>query len=163
MRHWFGSMFVRALVTGAIAGSMLSCSETSGANNWAPLDYEANPASAKYDFGSVDSTIVDFMADHPGVEGVTLAVVRGGEGQIYEEGYGDFDRDRISMIASTGKVPSAGIIVSLADEGLLDLDRPIAEYLDWGDHHPTVSMRHIDDVRAFASLLGVRRVFPVCM
>ena len=123
---------------------LVGCTDSGGSSdNSAPLDYENNPASAKYDFNAVDEVVADFMADYPAVEGVTLAVVRGGEGQIYEERYGDFDRDRISMIASTGKVLSAGIILSLADEGLLDLDRPIAEYLDWGDHHPTVSMRHI--------------------
>ncbi|MBW1907672.1 MAG: beta-lactamase family protein, partial [Deltaproteobacteria bacterium] len=91
----------------------------------------------------MDSTVTDFMADYPSVKGVTLAIVRGGEGQIYEEGYPDFDRNRISLIASTGKVLSAGVILALVDDGLLELDRPIAEYLDWGDYHLTVTMRQI--------------------
>ncbi|MBW2160923.1 MAG: beta-lactamase family protein, partial [Deltaproteobacteria bacterium] len=123
---------------------MASCSETPGSDNWARLDYETNPASAKYDFSVVDEAVADFMADHPAVEGVTLAVVRGAEGQIYEEGYDDgVDRDRISLIASTGKVLSAGVILALVDDGLLELDRPIAEYLDWGDYHSAVTMRQI--------------------
>lgn len=83
------------------------------------------------------------MTDYPDVEGVTLAVVRGRDGQIYEKGYGDFGRDRVSLIASTSKVLSVGAILSLVDDGVLELDRPIAEYLDWGDHHPTVTMRQI--------------------
>ena len=95
---------------------------------------------AKYDFSAVDSVVADFMADYPAVEGVTLAVVRGDEGQVYEEGYGDFGSDRISLIASTSKVLSVGVILALVDDGLLELDRPIAEYLDWGDHHPTVTI-----------------------
>jgi CubicO group peptidase (beta-lactamase class C family) len=33
--------------------------------------------------------------------------------------------------------------LTLVDEGLLDLDRPVAEYLDWGDYHPGVTMRHL--------------------
>ncbi len=98
---------------------------------------------AKYDFSAVDSVVADFMADYPAVEGVTLAVVRGDEGQVYEKGYGDFGSDRISLIASTSKVLSVGVILALVDDGLLELDRPIAEYLDWGDHHPTVTMRQI--------------------
>lgn len=70
-------------------------------------------------------------------------MVRGRDGQIYEKGYGDFSRDRISLIASTSKVLSVGVILTLVDDGLLEFDRPIAEYLDWGDHHPQVTMRQI--------------------
>ncbi|RLB36968.1 MAG: hypothetical protein DRH30_14050 [Deltaproteobacteria bacterium] len=123
---------------------LVGCTDSgSSSDNWAPLDYETNPASAKYDFSAVDEAVADFMADHPEVEGVTLAIVRGGEGQIYEKGYPDFDRDRISLIASTGKVLSAGVILALVDDGLLELDRPIAEYLGWGDYHSAVTMRQI--------------------
>jgi len=126
---------------------LVGCSDSGGTpggqDNWAPLDYEANPASAKYDFSAVDEAVEDFMVDYPTVEGVALAVVRGGEGQIYEKGYPDIVRDRISMIASTGKVLSAGVILTVVDEGLLELDRPVAEYLDWGDYHSAVTMRQI--------------------
>ncbi len=110
-----------------------------GKNNWAPLDYENNPASAKYNFESVDDVVDEFMTDYPAVKGVTLAVVRRRESQIYEESYGDFDRDRISLLASTTKVLSAGVILGLVDDGLLELDRPIAEYLGWGDYHDAVT------------------------
>jgi CubicO group peptidase (beta-lactamase class C family) len=57
--------------------------------------------------------------------------------------YGDFERNRISMIASVSKVLSAGVVLTMVDDGLLDLDRPVAEYLDWGDHHPDVTIRNI--------------------
>lgn len=125
------------------AVALLACETGGGTDHWAPLDYESNPASAKYDFEDVDATVGDFIEDYPTVEGVTLAIVRGAEGQVYEKGYGVLDRERISMIASTGKVLSVGIILALVDDGLLDLDRPVAEYLDWGDHHPGVTMRQI--------------------
>jgi CubicO group peptidase (beta-lactamase class C family) len=126
-----------------VAVVAIGCSETTAFENSAPLDYESNPASAKYDFSEVDITVHDFLEDYPALNGVTLAIVRGAEGQIYEKGYGELGRDRISLIASTGKVLSVGIILTLVDEGLLDLDRPIAEDLDWGDHHPGVTMRQM--------------------
>lgn len=118
----------QTLIGGVIVGLVAGCSEAPG---------------EKYDFNEVDAAVAGFMADYSDVKGVTLAVVRTDEGQIYEKGYGDFGRDRISMITSTTKVLSAGVILSLVDEGVLELDRPIAEYLDWGDYHPTVTMRQI--------------------
>lgn len=101
---------------------------------------DTNPPSRTYDFSAVDSAVADFMEAY-GVSGLTLAVVHRDDGQILGKGYGDFQRGRMSLIASTSKVLSAGLILSLVDEGLLELDRPVAEYLDWGDYHPTVTMR----------------------
>jgi CubicO group peptidase (beta-lactamase class C family) len=114
-----------------------------GIDNWAPLDFESNPHSAKYDFGEVDTAMDNFVTAWSTVQGVTLGVVRKGEGQIYEKGYGAFDRDRISLLASVTKPLTAGVILSLVDEGLLELDRPVGEYLDWGDHHPDVTVELI--------------------
>jgi CubicO group peptidase (beta-lactamase class C family) len=70
-------------------------------------------------------------------------VVRKDEGQIYEKGYGDFERDRAILVASAGKLLAAGVIVALVDEGLLELDRPVSQYLDWGDHHPGVTIENL--------------------
>ncbi len=103
---------------------------------------ESNPGAPSYDFSAVDSAVAEFM-DAEDVAGLTLAVVHRDHGQIHEMGYGDFDRERVSLIASTSKVLSAGIILTLVDDGVLELDRPVAEYLDWGDHHPTATMRSL--------------------
>jgi len=118
----------QTLLVGVIAGLVAGCSETS---------------SAKYEFTAVDETVARFMEDHSDVKGVTLAVVRTDEGQVYEKGWGDFGADRVSLIASLSKVLSAGVILSLVDEGLLDVDRPVSEYLDWGDYHPNVTMQQL--------------------
>jgi hypothetical protein len=120
MRYLFGFLCICALGVLPLVGCSDSGGTHGGQDNWAPLDYEANPASAKYNFRAVDEAVADFMVDYPAVEGVTLAVVRGGDGQIYEEGYPELIRDRISMIASTGKVLSAGaimIIETTSDDG----------------------------------------------
>ncbi len=97
----------------------------------------------KYDFSSVDDAANEFIDAWSNVRGITLAVVQRDDGQIYEQGYGDFDGDRISLIASTSKVPAAGVILSLVDDGLLELDRPVSRYLDWGEHHPAVTIEHL--------------------
>lgn len=106
---------------------------------------ETEPAPRTYDFTEVDSAVADFLEAYGayGVSGLTLAVVQRDDGKIYEKGYGDFDPDRVSLIRSTGKVLSAGVILTLVDDGLLDLDRPVAEYLDWGDQHASVTTRQL--------------------
>ncbi len=98
--------------------------------------------SEKYDFSAVDSAAAAFVETF-GLNGLTLAVVREGEGGIYEKGYGQFGSDRISLVASTSKVLAAGVILTLVDDGSLELDRPVAEYLGWGDHHPGVTIEHL--------------------
>ncbi len=134
-----------------LALGLMGCSEASGTDNWAPLDYESNPHAAKYDFSEVDSASADFVERWANVDGITLAVVRENEGQIYEAAYGEFERDRVSLLASTTKVLSVGIILTLVDQGLLEIDRPIVEYLDWGEHHPTVT---VEDLLSMMSGIG---------
>jgi CubicO group peptidase (beta-lactamase class C family) len=163
MRILFTFMCVLALGVMPLVGCTDPGSGGAGGSaNWAPCDYESNPASAKYDFSAVDSTVQEFLVDYPAVNGVTLAIVQRNDGQIYEKGYGERERDRISMLASTSKVLSVGIILTLVDEGLLDLDRPIVEYLDWGDHHPGVTMRQMLSMMSGLPPLIPFRVLGVC-
>jgi CubicO group peptidase (beta-lactamase class C family) len=135
----------QALIAGVIVGLVAGCSEAPG---------------EKYDFSGVDATVAGFMGDYSDVKGVTLAVVRTDEGQIYEKGYGDFDADRISLIASTSKVLSAGVVLSLVDDRLLEVDRPVAEYLDWGDYHPGVTIQHILSMMSGITVTDPETCFP---
>jgi len=124
MRRGFGLLFTLAQL------AAMGCRDTAPTGKFGPLDYESNAPSEKYDLRDVEEVVDQFMRDYPSVEGVTLAIVRGKEGQIYESGHGAFARDRVSLIASTGKVLSVGIIPGRVDERLLGLDRPIAEFLN---------------------------------
>ena len=130
--------FCFVLVAGC---SLASCGGSPGIDNSQQPD--AGPEPPAYDFTGVDSVIEAFVAEHAHIAGATLAVVRRGESQIYEQAYGEFELDRVSFIASTGKTLTVVVILTLADEGLIDMDRPVAEYLGWGDHQPGVTMRHI--------------------
>jgi len=141
MRYVCGFLCVCALGLTPLVG----CSETAGdgGSGGSAGTGGAGGTSEKYDFSAVDSAAAAFVETFNSVEGLTLAVVRKDEGLIYEKGYGEFESDRISLIASTSKVPAAGVILTLVDDGLLELDRPVAEYLDWGDYHPTVTIEQL--------------------
>lgn len=70
------------------------------------------------------------------VEGVSAAVIKEGE-TILLDGFGYADRDKqlpmtaghVLPIASTSKAFTATSVALLADEGKLDLDRPVREYM----------------------------------
>lgn len=114
-------------------------------------------ADLKYNFTDVNKEVDNFVKFPwqtldprlAAIKGVNLAVVRRGEGQIYKKAYGStFDVGRASLVASATKALSAGLILSLVDEGKLELDRPVQEYSKrgpLGSSHPNagVTMRHL--------------------
>jgi CubicO group peptidase (beta-lactamase class C family) len=90
------------------------------------------------DFSEVDQVIDGFVADE-GLEGAALVVVDRDEGVVHEHYAGDFGPDRVSLIASSSKMLTAGILMRLDDQGLLDVDAPVAEVVDWGAGNPEVT------------------------
>ncbi len=96
-----------------------------------------------YDFTSVGPEITAFIDEFVEVRGASYILVHRDYGVLHEEAFGDHTLDTIVRLASTSKVPSAGILMSLADDGLLDIDEPIADYLDWGDSKPGITVGHL--------------------
>jgi CubicO group peptidase (beta-lactamase class C family) len=91
-----------------------------------------------YDFSEV-SAIVDAYVTEQGTNGAGLIVVDRDDGVVHEEYWGEFDEDRISLIASSGKVVTASVLMSLDDRGILDVDAPVADVVAWGASHPTIT------------------------
>lgn len=91
-------------------------------------------------FAELDSAITDFVADH-GLSGANLIVVHRDRGVLHQRSFGTFTRDRISLLASSSKILSVGVIMRLVDQGLLDLDAPISNYLSaWGQHKTNITV-----------------------
>jgi CubicO group peptidase (beta-lactamase class C family) len=61
------------------------------------------------------------------------------DGIVHEEYWGEFGPDRVSLFASSSKSIAAGVLLRLADRGLLDLDAPIADAVDWGAANPDIT------------------------
>jgi CubicO group peptidase (beta-lactamase class C family) len=90
------------------------------------------PAPEPGEFDAFDRAVEAFLAEN-GLAGATALIVTKDEGVVHMRGYGAFEVDRVMFIASSSKILSVGILMRLADQGLLDLDLPISEYLaDWG-------------------------------
>jgi len=114
--------------------------------------------------GSVDRTIQELERELPrrlrreGIPGAAIAVVDA-DGTLWEAGFGVTDRERgapvtpdtLFSLQSCSKTFTATAVLQAVHEGLLDLDRPIADYLP-GFHlqsrfetHPerSITLRHL--------------------
>ncbi len=99
---------------------------------------EPEPEPRTYDFSAVSPIVEGFVAENE-LNGAGLIVVHRDDGVVYHEHWGDFDEDRISLIASSSKMITAGVLLRLDDDGLLDVDAPVAEVVDWGSANPEVT------------------------
>jgi CubicO group peptidase (beta-lactamase class C family) len=95
-----------------------------------------------YDFSAVEPIVEAFVTER-GLNGAGLVVVQRDDGIVYEGYWGEFDADRISFVASSSKMITAGVLLHLADEGLLDIDAPIADAVEWGSGNPDVTVAQL--------------------
>jgi CubicO group peptidase (beta-lactamase class C family) len=135
------------LLIGALVLTAAACSDDAEPGSSDPATATTGPtarpastttASAEYDFSGV-SPIVERFVDERDLNGAALIVVERDDGFIDEEYWGDFGPDRVSLIASSSKMISAGVLLRLHDDGLLDIDAPVAEIADWGAGNPTIT------------------------
>jgi CubicO group peptidase (beta-lactamase class C family) len=96
-----------------------------------------NAASAR-DFSAINPIVSTFVTDN-NLNGATLVIVDRTDGVVFHEHWGEFDADRVSLVASSSKMITAGVVLRLHDDGLLDVDAPIVDVVDWGADHPEIT------------------------
>lgn len=89
----------------------------------------ATPAARAIDFSPVTDPIGAALASRPQVAGAGLLIVDFDGNVLHEQHWGAFDRATRIPIGSATKWLSAGVVMSLVDDGLLDLDQPVGEIL----------------------------------
>lgn len=95
-------------------------------------------ASPTYDFSAIDPIVSRFVEER-GLNGAGLVVVDEDDGIVHEGYWGEFGPDRVSLVASSSKMITAGVLMRLADDGLLDMDAPVAEVAEWGVGNPDIT------------------------
>ncbi len=103
-----------------------------------PVDTEPKPEAPAYDFSTIDTIVAPFVEER-GLNGAALVVVDRDNGIVHEGYWGDFSADRVSLIASSSKMISAGVLLYLDDEGVLDIDAPVADVVEWGAGNPDIT------------------------
>lgn len=105
----------------------------------AEVDPDERP---EIDMSEVDAIVASTVTERE-LNGAGLAIVHRDHGIVHEAYWGVFDADRISLVASSSKMITAGVLARLHDDGLLDLDAPIAEALEglaeWGAARPDIT------------------------
>jgi len=89
----------------------------------------SNAPVGNYNWAALTARLQSFVPAT--VPGLTLQITRHGK-IIYSQAFGNQTVNSILPIASSTKMPSALAILTLVDEGRLDLDAPISTYLSNG-------------------------------
>lgn len=130
-------------VLGLLLAAGCSSDYATGSEQASGAEPTAAADPGEYDFAAVEPIVEDFLAEHD-LAGAGLVVVEKDDGIVGEQYFGEFDADRVSLVASASKVVTAGVLARLADQGLLDLDQPIAEYVDWAQgHNPEITVAQL--------------------
>ena len=100
---------------------------------------DAGAGGKTYDFTAFEQSIQGFLDQNPDLAGAGAILVDRQQGVIYKKSFGAFSDDRIYLLASSSKMLVAGVLMHLADQGLLDVDRPVADVVDWGAGNPSIT------------------------
>lgn len=110
-------------------------------------------SETKLDFSTFDEALEDAIDTYNATSGGKMLPIRGASavvvtkdgGLVHSKGYKDFAADRVYYIASSSKILSVGVVMKLADEGKLDITKPISDYLgdSWGEHKTSVSFQQL--------------------
>ncbi|MBY0276864.1 beta-lactamase family protein, partial [Candidatus Binatia bacterium] len=111
-------------------------------------------APSRYDFADVARETQAFVDGTPGIDGVGLAIVQRDRGIVFQQSFGAFGDDRVYLLASSSKMITAGVLLRLADQGLLDLDRPVADVVPWLRANPDVTPAQL--ISNSSGLVGLR-------
>ncbi|MGC4087495.1 MAG: serine hydrolase domain-containing protein [Polyangiaceae bacterium] len=98
----------------------------------------------RLDFSAVDAAIAEFLMEQ-GLPGAGSVIVDRECGSVHLSSYGAFEPDRVYLLGSSSKVVSVGVMMELADRGLLDLDAPLGGYVSaWpGPGKPELSVAQL--------------------
>lgn len=122
-----------------LAVSLSGCSDDGDASAGTTTTTSASDgAGATPDFTEVDDAVDEFVTAEE-LNGAALVVVDREDGIVHEHYAGEFGPDRVSLIASSSKMLTAGVLMRLDDEGLLDVDAPVADAVDWGTANPDIT------------------------
>jgi CubicO group peptidase (beta-lactamase class C family) len=89
-------------------------------------------------FDSVDGVVAAFVASQA-LNGAAVTIVDRDEGIIHESFHGEFTPDRVVLLASSSKMVAADVLLALQDRGLIDLERPLTEFVDWAAGNPEIT------------------------
>jgi CubicO group peptidase (beta-lactamase class C family) len=113
-----------------------------------------NGGDTTFDFAAVAGEIQAFVDEKPQIDGVGAIVVHRDHGVIFQQSFGAYGDERVYLLASSSKMITAGVLMRLDDDGLLDVDAPVADVVPWGAGNPAITPAQL--VSNSSGLVGLR-------
>lgn len=111
-------------------------------SGYSSSSYAAAKPSCDYDFSEV-TTMAQELVDTTPLDGASLMVIKDGQ-VIYEQYFGTYNVSTTVKIASASKWLSAATLMTLVDEGKLNLDDPVSKYLSYfTDDKASITIRQL--------------------
>jgi CubicO group peptidase (beta-lactamase class C family) len=92
------------------------------------------------DFTAFEEELRAFV-EETGLEGAGAVVVQRDRGVLYKGAVGNFDEDRVYLVASSSKIVTVGAMMKLVDDGLIDIEKPISDYVSWAGGNGDLKLR----------------------
>lgn len=123
---------VPASLSATTGNFAITVSRKGHASNFLNLTVSGN-STDNYNWAPLTARLQTFISNetplpNSSVRGLTFMISRHGK-IIYSQGFGNQTVETVLPIASATKMPSGMTVMSLVDEGRLELDRPISQYL----------------------------------
>lgn len=136
----------------------------SGGGDGMPIEERAQGA----DWSALDSTLDGYLRSNGGELSGYGFLLFGPNGELHRRVGGTQSDNAVLRIASASKVPSAAAILTLVDRGLLDLDRPVAQYIEaagnpilWPPDKRFITMRML--LAHTSGMIGLSDSQPNCL
>lgn len=129
---------------GLACGLATGCSGDDDDDDTPGVDAGAPDAAGADEFAAFDEAITTFLEANE-LAGASAVLVDREDGQLHIQGYGDFDQDRLYLVASSSKIISVGVLMRLADQGMVDMDAPIGMYVEeaFGEGKPELTLAQL--------------------
>ncbi|MCC5952255.1 MAG: beta-lactamase family protein [Acidimicrobiia bacterium] len=151
---WFALAAVLALVLAGCAGDDGSDGdESNGASTGNDTAVDESTIDDNLEsLGATVDEVIDDTLEEFGAPGAVVLITRGDDELVRAVGVGDLDTDEPLTadgewpLRSITKTFTVTLVLQLVDEGLVDLDDPIGDYLDDVPGDPSVTVRQLADM-----------------
>ena len=107
-----------------------------------PATAPPSTAPAGRDLTAIDPIVSEFVADN-GLNGAGVVVVDREDGIVHQGYWGEFSADRVSLIASSSKMITAGVMMRLHDDGVIDIDATVVDTVEWAMSNPEITIAQL--------------------
>ncbi len=141
---WISKLTVAGVLLFLCIATSLTCQNRTqtneGFSSIEPTQLD-KPADSQLDLSSIDLILQNALADVGG--GIALVLLEK-DRVVYRKAFGNYKIDRVLPVASATKWLTGAVIMALVDEGVLNLDDPVARHIPgFAGEKSSMTIRHL--------------------